>query len=137
MSYGNWMNEHGTINHVKPYPRDVWENRSFRRSSWRATALNTFKTELLRMVPRDVLLDDNGLFFTNCTDLAYSFPALEMIRPHECAVVSKPLYIYNQFHSNTTLSRLGKENKTRIREKLKRIPKMQTKQHPIEWKQQF
>ena len=126
MTYGNWIDEqNGWVFDVKPYARDVWENRSFRTASWRATALNTFKTELLQMVPVDVLKDSNGVFFKNCTDLAYSFPCLEMVRPHECFVVSKPLYIYNRSHSNTTLNRLGRADKTRVREILKRIPKME------------
>ena len=133
MSYGNWKDEKdGWSFDVQPYPDDVWEQRSFRRSKWRATALNCFRVDLLRSVPDDKLTDGNNEWFENCTDLAYSFPCLEMVHKHECAVITKPIYIYNRTHQNTTLERLGRPNKMYVRELLKSISKVNFKKNPIQ-----
>jgi len=120
LTYGNWQRV-GTnqVNEAQHYGGDVYRDKSFRRSGWKATALNTFRTELIKRVPKELLQHD-GKFFDNCTDLAYSFPCLENVEQHEVAVVTEPIYKY-RIHGNTTLSRLGRDHKTNIREQLKRI----------------
>ena len=120
MTWGTWQTFKGYAYPAKQYDDDVWENNSFRRASWKATALNTFKKELLLKVPIDVLQHE-GEFFTNCTDLAYSFPCLEMIDKENTRVVREPIYIYRHDHSATTRNRLGKSDKTRVREILKNV----------------
>lgn len=120
LTWGNWMNTRGYRFPVKNYDTDVWENKSFRRAAWRATALNTFRRDLILQVPKDVLLMD-GKWIDNCTDLAYSFPCLEMVERNEVRVVLEPIYIYRDNHGNTTRNRLGKAHKAKIREYLKRL----------------
>lgn len=122
MTYGSWINEKGNKFEAKEYPDEVFENKSFRRSAWKATALNTFRTDLLKAIPEYLLVDDNENFFENCTDLAYSFPALEMCKKENVKVIKESIYLYNQFHSNTTLNRLGTNNKTYNRTLLKIKP---------------
>lgn len=119
MTWGNWINTRGHRHPVRNYDQDVWDKKTFRTAAWRATALNTFRLDLLKSVPKEELLM-NGEFYTNCTDLAYSFPCLERIEKHEAKVVTEPIYIYNDNHANTTRTRLGKAHKTAIREHLKR-----------------
>ena len=119
MTWGSWMTEKGEPNKAKNYTNDVWGRKSFRRAAWRATALNTFRRDLILQVPKEVLLMD-GKWIDNCTDLAYSFPCLEMVERNEVRVVKEYIYVYRR-HSNTTLNRLGKAHKSRIREYLKKL----------------
>lgn len=122
MTYGSWVTVGGKALMVTtPYEDEVFSNKSFRTSGWRATALNTFKVGLIKKVPIGVLLNQNGNFFDNCTDLAYSFPCLEMCSKEEIGVVTEPVYVYRYNHENTTLARLGRPHKTKVREQLKRI----------------
>ena len=120
MTWGNWQTPSGSINIATNYPKDVWQNKSFRRAAWRATALNTFRLSLIKQVDKKYLLRD-GKFLTNCTDLAYSFPCLEMIEEHEARVVQEHIYVYRQNTTNSTLNRFGRNNKTEIREYLKKL----------------
>lgn len=119
MTWGSWMTEQGRGTRAINYSDDVWKTKRFRRAAWRATALNTFRRELLLSVPKEKLMHE-GKFFDNCTDLAYSFPCLEQLERNEVRVVKEFIYIYRQ-HGNTTLGRLGKAHKTRIREILKNV----------------
>lgn len=121
MSYGSWRTPERTAKMVRAYPSEVFKNKSFRTHEWLATALNSFKRELLLKVPKEKLLDEDGKFFTNCTDLAYSFPCLEQCKENEVAIVKEFIYIYRNNHKNTTLNRLGREHKTKVREYLKTI----------------
>ena len=119
MSYGNWVDyDSNLINNIEEYSNDVFVNKLFRKSKWKATALNTFRKTLLDSIPENILKYD-GDFFKNCTDLAYSFPCLEQCNKDEVAVIKEPIYIYRSKHPNTTLNRLGKQNKSEIREYLK------------------
>ena len=118
MTWGSWITPEGRGNRAMNYTDDVWERKGFRRAAWRATALNTFRKELLLSVPKEELMHE-GKFFDNCTDLAYSFPCLEKIEKKNVRVVKEFIYIYRQ-HENVTLNRLGREHKSRIREILKR-----------------
>jgi glycosyltransferase involved in cell wall biosynthesis len=120
MSYGAWRRPNGVVAPAPKYPDELFANKSFRRHAWLATALNTFKTELLKAVPVDKLLNEQMAFFDNCTDLAYSYPCLEMCQPHNVAVINECTYIYHD-NPQSTLNRLGKAHKTKIREYLKTI----------------
>ena len=122
MTYGSWrtFDRQGMI--AKPYPSQVFKDKSFRKHKWLATSLNSFKRELLLQVPIEKLIDPRtDKFFTNCTDLAYSFPCLEMCEEHEVAVIRKCIYVYRHDHGNTTLKRLGREHKTETREILRNM----------------
>jgi len=125
MTYGNWRTPTGKPFEVKAYSDQVFKDKSFRRSGWRATALNTFRIGLLKAVPEYLLVNSLGHFYDNCTDLAYSFPCLEMSKQHQVKVVKEATYIYRSKHDNTTLNRLGFPHKIRIREALKSKPIIQ------------
>lgn len=123
MTYGSWCYENGTPRIAESYPNQVMAEKSFRRNKWRATALQTFKSELLDLVPIEVLKDEGGRWLKNCTDLAIGFPCLELCDIHEVRVVTEVIYIYRHDHAGTTLNRLGKAHKTKVREYLKTIKK--------------
>jgi len=123
MTYGSWITDLGGVFVAEPYPSKVYKRKSFRGEKWRATALNTFRTGLIKQIPPSQL-KHKGEFFKNCTDLAYSFPCLEICEESEVAVVTEPIYIYRKAHSNTTLKRFGKPQKTIIRNLLKEKPCM-------------
>lgn len=119
MTWGTWQDFKGKVYPAKQYDPEVWQNKSFRRAGWRATALNTFKRSLLLQVPIDVLQHE-GEFYKNCTDLAYSFPCLEMINEENTRVVKEPVYIYRHKYGNSSNR---KHDKTKIRELLKNVRK--------------
>ena len=122
MTYGSWrtFDRQGMI--AQPYPSQVFKDKSFRKHKWLATSLNSFKRELLLSVPLEKLIDPRtNKFFTNCTDLAYSFPCLEMCNEDEVAVIKKCIYVYRHDHDNTTLNRLGRQHKTETREILRNM----------------
>ena len=67
MSYGNWVDyDSNLINNIEEYSNDVFVNKLFRKSKWKATALNTFRKTLLDSIPENILKYD-GDFFKNCT----------------------------------------------------------------------
>jgi len=122
MSYGAWKTPQNTAKRVRAYPSEVFKNKSFRNHEWLATALNSFKCDLLLEIPKEKLINPKtNEFFTNCTDLAYSFPALELCKEDEVAVVKDYIYVYRNDHDNTTLNRLGVEHKTEVRDILRNI----------------
>lgn len=121
MTYGSWKDMGGADYIAGEYPDHVWENRSFRRSKWIATAPQTFLRSLVLDVP-DNVLKHGGEYFKNCTDLALTFPILEVLKKEEVAVIKTPIYLYRSQRSGNTIQRLGKENKTAIREILRRMP---------------
>ena len=122
MTYGSWRTIERQAKVVKAYPSEVFINKSFRTHEWLATSLNSFKRELLLQVPKEKLIDpETNEFYTNCTDLAYSFPCLEMCKENEVAVVKEFIYIYRHDHDNTTLNRLGKADKSRVRQTLREV----------------
>lgn len=120
MTWGSWKDNKGNKTSAMNYSDDVWENRNFRKSSWKATALNTFKKSLIIKVPKE-MIQRNGEWLTNCTDLAYSFPCLEMINKSNVRVVKEHIYIYRVDNPISTLKRYGKNHKSEIREYLKTI----------------
>jgi len=118
MTYGNWVDmDTNFVFDVEEYSEETFELKLFRKTKWKATALNTFRKSLIDMIPETILKMD-GNFFTNCTDLAYSYPCLEQCSKDEVAVIKEPIYIYRKNHPNTTLKRLGKINKTIVRKYL-------------------
>ena len=119
MTWGSWEDQRGSKRTAENYSDEVWNSKNFRRSSWKATALNTFKVEMIKKVDKYYLLKDNK-FFTNCTDLAYSFPCLEMIKKENARVVKESIYVY-RIHKNSTLRRFGIKDKTENREYLKNM----------------
>ena len=120
MTWGSWMDSAGNHNIATNYDDEVWRTKNFRRSSWKATSLNTFKRSLISKVDKKFLMRD-GKWMTNCTDLAYSFPCLEMIEKHNARVITNHIYNYRTNNPNNTLKRFGKQNKTSNREYLKTL----------------
>jgi len=120
LTYGAWQHPGGTVNEVREYSNEVFETKTFRRHAWLATALNTFRIDLIKMVPLVKLLDERGEFYDNCTDLAYTFPCLEMCQPHNVKAINQCTYIYHD-NPKSTINRLGKAHKTKIRNALKQI----------------
>jgi glycosyltransferase involved in cell wall biosynthesis len=127
-TYGSWQGvPNGPVFIAEPYSDDVWENKSFRTASWKATLLNTFRRDLVLSVPEELLKID-GKWIDNCTDLAISFPCLEMCEKHEVVVIKEPIYLYRSSHGNTTLKRLGRAHKSAIRQALRKMPKQNQRQ---------
>lgn len=120
MTWGSWEDQRGYKFITENYSDKVWDSKNFRCSAWKATALNTFKVEMIKKVDKYYLLKDNK-FMTNCTDLAYSFPCLEMIKKENARVIIESIYVYRINNTNSTLKRFGRIDKTENREYLKNM----------------
>lgn len=122
MTYGNWQDQFGKVNELLYIPLEVAQARSYRRSRWVTTGLQTFKRFLFDAVTPKDLQDAKGNWLTNCTDLALTFPLLEQCPDYKIHKIREPICLYNRNISNSTLNRLGKKHKTEIREYLKTMP---------------
>lgn len=77
-----------------PYPKNVVEDRSFRKADWHGSHLRTFKYGLFKNINRNDLKDKDGNYYTTAGDLALMFPMLEMAGERICWI-KKTLYVYN------------------------------------------
>ena len=95
LTYGNFVEypsgRKSTI--VSPHPSHVIEQRSFRKDSWRASHLKTFKKKIAKRLSLDDYTINNKLTFVG--DQATMLSLLEMAgERHKC--IEKILYVYNR-----------------------------------------
>ena len=126
MTWGSWRSATRAKFSGGQYSDNVWRHRSFRREIWKATAMNTFKTDMIRQVPKDKLMIGND-WFTNCTDLAYSFPCLEMLDKGQTACVEEVVYNYREDHPKNTLNTYGMFDKEQVKIVLRGMKPMETR----------
>tara|TARA_R110000822_G_scaffold158484_1_gene298020 strand:+ start:750 stop:2423 length:1674 start_codon:yes stop_codon:yes gene_type:complete len=84
-----------------PYPNFVHEYKLYKRDVWRASHLRTFKGFLVKKLPKSTTiskLDSN--YFDHASDLAITFPCLEMCGKDKIGVVDFPTYVYNTTPKN-------------------------------------
>lgn len=122
MSYGSWRSR-SRVYQGKPYPAEVHAANSYREVRFEATAINTFSRWLVDEITPQDLQNHDGSWLENCTDCAFMFPCLEQCPEERIAVIKNPIYFYNEDWSGNTLRRLGRPNKTAVRDFLKTMPK--------------
>lgn len=84
-----------------PYPDFIHEYKLYKRDIWRASHLRTFKGFLVKKLPKSTSiskLDSN--YFDHASDLAITFPCLEMCGKDKIGVVDFPTYVYNTTPKN-------------------------------------
>ena len=97
MTYGSYVYYPNGNKGVEPsqYPHEVIESNSFRKDSWRASHLRTFKTRLFSKLNLDDLIDDDGHYYKTAYDQALMLPLLEMAG-YRAKYVDKILHVYNR-----------------------------------------
>jgi glycosyltransferase involved in cell wall biosynthesis len=96
LTYGTYVHYPQGIlpSNVTSYSENVIKNNLYRKDTWRASHLRTFKYKLWKNIKIEDLKDDDGEFYRMAWDLAIMFPMLEMSGgKHKC--VSDILYCYN------------------------------------------
>ena len=82
--------------HVSEYSDEIKKNGTFKEDpQWRASHLRTFKYKLAKKVEKEDLLDEDGLFYSMCADLAMMYPLMEMAR-EKVFFVEDILCVYNE-----------------------------------------
>ena len=77
------------------YPEDVISNNTYRKDSWRASHLRTFRRHLWDRLDPEDLKDDNGEFYKMTYDQAIMLPLLEMAGDR-CKYIPEILHVYNK-----------------------------------------
>ena len=106
MTYGSYRRFEG--GQVRPFlygPGEIFDaktlrSRDFRTHRWITQHLRTGYAGLFQRIRYTDLVDRQNRFFPMCTDLAETFPVLEMASPH-IRLISEPMVIYNVDASNT------------------------------------
>ena len=105
----------------------ISENKSFRDGGWHYSHLKTFRYKVYKKIKEKDFMIDNK-FIKSATDHALMFPMLEMIGD-KFKCIPKPMYIYNQDHSesnnknfNKFLEQTQNANIIRNKPKYKRRP---------------
>ena len=99
MTYGSFVcYPSGDIGNPQntPYPDEVHLQNAYRKDTWRASHLRTFKWHLYKQIKKeDLIFTETGEFYFHAEDLATSFPCLEMCPKEKIGVVSFLTYVYN------------------------------------------
>jgi glycosyltransferase involved in cell wall biosynthesis len=83
------------------YPEAVHEDNMYRRDTWRASHLRTFKWHLYKQIKKeDQIYSKTGEYYFHAEDLATSFPCLEMSPENKIGVVDFITYVFNETPSN-------------------------------------
>lgn len=96
MTYGNFINyPKNSLGYCTRYSQHTIDNNLYRKDTWKATHLRTFKYKLWKNIKKQDLLDENGNFYDVTWDLAFMFPMLEM-SGGKFHCFTEPLYVYNR-----------------------------------------
>lgn len=133
MTYGNWVDQNGYMlpDGFLHYTDQDHAQRNYRKLTFRATGLNTFKKFLFNEIP-----DDDfkvfGKWIDNATETELMFSCLEMCGKERIGVIEEPIALYNRRRVGGTLSRSyelngvpmsGKDYKYKLLEVITNRPK--------------
>lgn len=113
MTYGSFVRfPDGEIGmEASQYSDDVINSNTFRKDTWRASHLKTFKNFIWQKIDKDDLKNDSGDFFETAYDQAIMLPLLEM-SGNRAKYVPEILSVYNVGNPNAV-------NKTRVQKQYK------------------
>jgi glycosyltransferase involved in cell wall biosynthesis len=84
-----------------PYNQFVHTHQFYRRDSWRASHLRTFKKFLFKMIDkRDHVSKIDGKLYWHGHDLSIMYPMMEMTPIEKIGVIQFPTYVYNASNTN-------------------------------------
>jgi glycosyltransferase involved in cell wall biosynthesis len=83
------------------YPEFVHKHKLYKKDVWRASHLRTFKGFLVKKLPNSTTKSTlSGEYFDHASDLAITYPCLEMCGKDKIGVVDFPTYVYNTTPKN-------------------------------------
>lgn len=92
MTYGSFIHADGTPGWATEYSAACVESAGYRRDTWRATHLKTYRAGLFHKIKREHVAPRVGAVRIN--DMDIMFPMLEMAREN-AAYIPDILYVYN------------------------------------------
>lgn len=96
MTYGNYqIYPSGQKGHCSQHPEHIIKNNLYRKDSWRASHLRTFKYKLWKNIKEEDLKHPDGSWMFPCADQTYMLPMLEM-SGGKFHFFDETLYIYNR-----------------------------------------
>jgi len=119
MSYGQFVCYDGSDNARPGYPQGtpysefVHKHKLYRRDTWRASHLRTYKHFLWNAIDvEDLKSQINGEYYWHASDLAWAYPALEMCPAERIGVVDFYTHVYNATPKNQsrTMEREASDN---------------------------
>ena len=102
------------------YPKEVIDNNLYRKDTWRASHLKTFKYGLWKNILSKDLKSTNGEFYEISYDQAMMLPLLEMAG-EKARYIQEVLYVYNVGNPNAV-------NKTRAERQYRNMIEIRAKQ---------
>jgi len=79
-----------------PYPDFIHKHKLYRRDTWRASHLLTFRGFLIKAVNLDDIKSRrDGKWYYHAPDLAIAYPCMEMCPKDKIGVVDFPTYVWN------------------------------------------
>lgn len=107
MTYGGFVCYNGSEEVTLPYPQStsysdfVHDHKLYRRDSWRASHLRTFRAFLFKTIDKEDLKSKyTQEYFWHASDLSWQFPCLEMCGKEKIGIVDFYTHVYNQTPSN-------------------------------------
>ena len=96
MTYGSYINysDSSPGEFSKPVPDEVVKERAYRKYRWCTSHLRSYRLGLFSRINRKDLVDWLGRYYRSATDLALTFPMLEM-SGERARFVEEVLYVYN------------------------------------------
>lgn len=85
-----------------PHPDYVHEHKLYRKDTWRASHMRTYRGFLLKAINKEDLIDKvTGEYYWEASDLSFQYPCMEMCPKEKIGVVDFPTYIYNAAPAQT------------------------------------
>lgn len=124
MTYGNWINQRGTMlpDGFLDFPEEIHANRDYRKVKYRSTAPNTFKRFLFDRIPESDFQID-GKWIDSTTESELMFSCLEMCGKQRIGIIYDAIYFYRENLPGGTLKRLGADYKYKIYNQIINRPK--------------
>lgn len=101
LTYGQFIHAASmSIGFCAPYAAQISSRRIYRRHTWFASHLRSFRAELWNKIASADLVDpDTGKPWAMAWDLGMMFPMLEMCRPEEIGFIPETIYVYNDVNA--------------------------------------
>lgn len=131
LTYGQFKHyPSGTMGHCAQFPADVVKKLAYRKHTWLASHVRTFKAGLFKRIKLEDLISSDNEFYPMTWDQAFMFPMLEMASKGHFRFIPDVLYLYKETPQNDykvnygLMARLEKEIRNKkVYKPLDRSPK--------------
>lgn len=99
LTYGQYQRaSNNAKGHCLPYPNHILANRNFRRHSFIASHLRTYRGFLWNGINKEHLKDQTGKYVDMGSDVGIMMPMLEMCDLNKIQFIDDILYVYNDLN---------------------------------------